>query len=215
VTRRGAAVVAVGAVLLSARRVAALRAELVEVRASRARLLAAADDARRDAERVLHDGAQQRLLSVALALRLARGKLTGPAAGVDLLDEAAAELGAALAELRELARGLYPVLLTDAGLGPALAALVERSPVPAELVAAPSRRFVRTVEQACYFVVADTLAASAGPVRITVRDQGGVMDVEVSGPVAPEVPGLADRVAAHGGTLRCGDTSVRAVLPCG
>src|SRR4051812_31004864 len=93
-------------VALAGRRTAELRSELVEVRASRARILAATDDARRNAERVLHDGAQQRLLSVALVLRMARGKLTGSAAGVELLDEAAAELAAALAELRELARGM-------------------------------------------------------------------------------------------------------------
>jgi signal transduction histidine kinase len=208
---------AIGAGLLVGR----LRAELVAVRASRARILAAADDARRRVERDLHDGAQQRLLSVVLALRMARGKLTGPA-GVALLDEAAAELTGALAELRELARGLYPVLLTDAGLGPALAALVERCPVPAELVAVPDGRFARAVEQTCYFVVAEALAGVVdcgpdGPVRIVVRQRGGLMDVEVSatGPVPPDVPALADRVAAAGGTLRVGPASVRAVLPCG
>jgi signal transduction histidine kinase len=202
---------------------AALRTELAEVRASRARIMAAADDARRTAERVLHDGAQQRLLSVALALRMARGKLTGPGAGLDLLDEAAAELATALGELRELARGMYPVLLTDAGLGPALAALVERSPVPVELVATPDRRFARAVEQTCYFVVAETLSTATplvtapdDRVRIAVRDGGGVMDVEVSTVgVVPEVRGLADRVAAHGGTLRVSGSGVRAVLPCG
>jgi signal transduction histidine kinase len=194
----------------------ALRSELAEVRASRARILAAADDARRTAERVLHDGAQQRLLSVALALRMARGKLTGPAAAVDLLDEAAAELGTALAELRELARGMYPVLLTDAGLGPALAALVERSPVRAELVAAPDRRFARTVEQSCYFVVAGTLSATTAPAAVAVREGGGLMIVEVlTAGVPPDVSGLADRVAALGGTLRVDRSGVRAVLPCG
>jgi signal transduction histidine kinase len=194
----------------------ALRSELAEVRASRARILAAADDARRTAERVLHDGAQQRLLSVALALRMARGKLTGPAAAVDLLDEAAAELGTALAELRELARGMYPVLLTDAGLGPALAALVERSPVPAELVAAPDLRFARAIEQTCYFVVAETLSATAAPAAVAVREGGGLMIVEVlTAGVPPDVRGLADRVAALGGALRVGSSGVRAVLPCG
>jgi signal transduction histidine kinase len=194
----------------------ALRSELAEVRASRARILAAADDARRTAERVLHDGAQQRLLSVALALRMARGKLTGPAAAVDLLDEAAAELGTALAELRELARGMYPVLLTDAGLGPALAALVERSPVPAELVAAPDLRFARAVEQTCYFVVAETLSATTAPAAVAVREGGGLMIVEVlTAGVAPGVRGLADRVAALGGALQVGGSGVRAVLPCG
>jgi signal transduction histidine kinase len=210
---------AVGAGLLVGR----LRAELVAVRASRARILAAADDARRRVERDLHDGAQQRLLSVVLALRMARGKLAaGPPEGVELLDEAAAELAGALAELRELARGLYPVLLTDAGLGPAVAALGERCPVPVEVVAVPDGRFARAVEQTGYFVVAGALAgvvdcAAGGPVRIAVRRRGGVMDVEVSadGPVPPDVPGLADRVAACGGALRVGPGRVRAVLPCG
>ncbi|WP_214404907.1 histidine kinase [Pseudonocardia lacus] len=229
------ALAVVGAALLVERRTAALRAELVEVRASRARIASAADDARREAERVLHDGAQQRLLSVALVLRMARAQLPGPGRGADLLEEAAAELAAALGELRELARGMYPVLLTDAGLGPALAALVERSTVPAELVEVPRRRLSRADEQACYFVVSDALALTAGAldrapggrVRIVVRDRGGRMDVEVTARVpggVPEVPraglgGLEDRVAARGGTLRTTSSAdgvgVRAVLPCG
>ncbi len=108
---------------------AEVRAQLQDVRASRARIVEAGDAARRQIERDLHDGAQQRLVSVALALRLARAQLGGanPEELGTLLDEADAELAAALEELRELARGIYPVLLTDAGLGPALNSLAERS----------------------------------------------------------------------------------------
>ena len=115
-------------------------------------------------ERDLHDGAQQRLVSVVLALKLARSRLaTAPPEEVAaLLDEAGAELSGALDELRELARGIYPVLLTDAGLGPALAALALRSPVPATVVAvAPEQRLPGPVEQAAYFVVSEALANAA------------------------------------------------------
>jgi signal transduction histidine kinase len=103
--------------------------ELVEVRASRARIVDVADALRRKLERDLHDGAQQRLTSVVLALGLVSRALEGPVPGdaAELVTEAAAELNRALAELRELARDLYPVLLTDAGLGPALTSLADRS----------------------------------------------------------------------------------------
>jgi signal transduction histidine kinase len=218
---------------------AEVRAQLREVQASRARIVESADAARRRVERDLHDGAQQRLVTVALALRLARSRLaSAPAAEVDaLLRETGEELAAALDELRELARGIYPVLLTDAGLGPAVTALAERSPVPAVVAAVPARRLPEVVEQAGYFVVSEALANVAKHARATrvvvearvgAGEAGGgdtllveVVDDGVGGAHlrGPGLGGLADRVAAAGGRLRVtsppgGGTRVTAELPC-
>ena len=212
---------------------AEVRAQLREVQASRARIVESADAARRRVERDLHDGAQQRLVTVALALRLARTRLRSASAEeVDtLLKEATEELGDALDELRELARGIYPVLLTDAGLGPALFALAERSPVPAVVVATPDERLPEPVEQAAYFVVSEALAnaakhAGAAQVTIEARVVGSALIVDVADdgvggadPRGSGLRGLADRVAATGGRLRlasppAGGTRVTAELPC-
>ena len=212
---------------------AEVREQLAEVRASRTRLVEAADAARRRVERDLHDGAQQRLVAVGLALRLARSRLTSPPDELDaLLVEAGEELSAALAELRELARGIYPALLTDAGLGPALASLAERAPVPVVLEGVPSQRNPEPVEQTCYFVVSEAVTnaakhASASRVAVSVVPDGGDLRVEVAddgvGGADAEgsgLRGLADRVAALGGHLLVssparGGTRVTATLPCG
>lgn len=197
--------------------------------ASCARLVDAADGFRRRVERELHDGAQQRLASVVLALGLAGRSLTGDAA--ELVAEARAEAGLAMAELRELARDIYPVLLTEAGLGPALASLTDRCPVPTVISEVPDRRFAGAVERTCYFVVFEALKnvaghSSAARAEVVVRDQGGQVSVEVSddgvGGADPGGPGLrvlADRVAAYGGRLRVesrrgGGTRVLADVPC-
>jgi signal transduction histidine kinase len=213
---------------------AEVRNRLREVHASRARIVEAADAARRRVERDLHDGAQQRLVTVALALRLARSQLGAvpPAELAALLEEAGAELSGALDELRELARGIYPVLLTDAGLGPALASLAERSPVPVVVGAVPERRWAPPVEHACYFVASEALVnavkhAKAGAVAIGVRVDGGVLRIEVADdgvggadPSGSGLRGLADRVAALGGALEVDSppgagTRVEATIPCG
>ena len=133
------------------------------MQASRARLVASADADRRRVERDLHGGAQQRLATVALSLTLARSRLrsAGPEAIDTLLDETGRELAGALEELRELARGLYPVLLTDAGLGPALTALAERSPIPVVVTALPGARLPEAVERAVHAVVCEALANAA------------------------------------------------------
>jgi signal transduction histidine kinase len=214
-----------------------LRAELAEVRASRARILDAADGRRRRFERDLHDGPQQRLASVALALGLFGRTLrsSGDTAGLaDEVDEVGAELGRALAELRELARDIYPVLLTDAGLGPALTSLAQRCPVPTDITvgtAVPAGRLAGAVERTCYFVVFEALSNVAvhsfatraevvvreleGQVRVVVSDDG-VGGADANG---PGLRGLADRVAAHGGVLLVrsepgSGTRVMADLPC-
>jgi signal transduction histidine kinase len=210
-----------------------LRARVEELRASRARIVKAADDERRRLERDLHDGAQQRLVSLALNLRLAGAKLdSDPETAKQLLDESAAELGEATTELRELARGLHPAVLSDRGLRPALEALVGRAPVPVELAEPPAERLPAAVESASYFVVAEALTnvaryAQASRAAVSVSRANGQVEVEVSddgvGGADPDagsgLRGLADRVAALDGRLEIvspsgGGTTVRAVIPC-
>ncbi|HJX43981.1 MAG TPA: ATP-binding protein, partial [Geodermatophilus sp.] len=146
-------------------------------------------------------------------------------------DEVGAELAGALDELRELARGIYPVLLTDAGLGPALVSLAERCPVPAVVGTVPARRWADAVEQTCYFVVSEALAnaakhAGATQVVVEVRETGDGLCVEVgddgvggADAGGSGLRGLADRVATLGGELsvrspRGGGTRVVARVPC-
>ena len=223
---------AVGAVarmgLENERLAAQVRAQLEEVRASRERIVEAADAERRRVERDLHDGAQQRLVALAMRLDLAR-ETTGASAA--LLEEATAELRAAVAEVRDLARGLHPTILTEAGLGPAIEALAERTNIPVSVDAPPDRRFPANVEAAAYFVVAEALTnvtryAGASGVRVVVRAVGDTLSVEIAddgrGGADPDrgsgLSGLADRVAALGGRLAIdsppdGGTTVRADLP--
>lgn len=222
---------AVGAVarmgLENERLAAQVRAQLEEVRASRERIVEAADAERRRVERDLHDGAQQRLVALAMRLDLAR-QTTGASAA--LLDEATTELRAAVAEVRDLARGLHPTILTEAGLGPAIEALAERTSVPVS-VEAPARRFPANLEAAAYFVVAEALTnvaryAGASTVHVEIRAVGETLTVAVrddgQGGADPDrgsgLSGLADRVASLGGQLAIdsppdGGTTVRADLP--
>ena len=194
---------------------AELRLQLVEVRASRARIVDAGDAERRRLERDLHDGAQQRLLSLGLALQLVRSEL-GPGANgaATLLGEAEAELAAALEELRELAQGIHPAVLTEQGLGPALRTLAARSPLPLEIRHLPDERLPAPVEAAAYFVVSEALAnvakhaqASAVSVSIVRHDGSLVVEVEDDGVGGAEpragsgLAGLADRVHALEGRL--------------
>lgn len=209
---------------------AELRAQLAQVRASRARLVEFADAERRRVERNLHDGAQQRLLTALLGLRRARACLdSSPAAAA--LDEAGEQLTLALDELRDLARGLHPAILSNAGLAPALDELVRRSPVPATLDAAPGPRLPAPVEETAYFVVSEALAnvarhAGAATVAVSAVVRDGGLHVEVAddgaGGADPAggsgLRGLADRVAALDGALAVdsppgGGTRVTASLP--
>ncbi|HEX2103552.1 MAG TPA: PAS domain S-box protein [Solirubrobacteraceae bacterium] len=204
-----------------------------QLAASRARIVEAADAERRRLERNLHDGAQQRLVALALAVRLAERKLaTDTAAARELLANAGAELEQALAELRELARGLHPAVLTERGLAPALGALADRAPVPVEVAAAVEGRLPAPVEAAAYYVVSEALTnvakyAGACRVRVDVSRCDGQLEVTVAdngvggadGSRGSGLRGLADRVEALGGRLEVSSpvgagTTLRARLPC-
>jgi signal transduction histidine kinase len=212
---------------------AELRARLEELRASRARIVEAGYRERRRVERDLHDGAQQRLLALALNLKLVRSRIdTDPDRAGELLEQATADLEEATAELRELARGLHPGLLTDRGLVPALEALASRAPVPVELSADVDQRPPPGVETAAYFLVSEALAniakhAGARRAAVTVSRSNGALLVEVADdgrggadPKGSGLQGLADRVSALDGELTVGEgpsggTIVRARIPLG
>ncbi len=186
-----------------------------EIRASRTRIIRAGDDARRRLERNLHDGAQQRLVSLSVSLRLAETRLhTAPAEAAATIAAAREELAAALDELRELARGIHPAVLTDRGLAAAVEALVTRTPFPVE-VEVPSKRLEPAVEAAAYYVVSEALTnvakyAQASYARVRVRETvDEIVTIEViddgAGGADPAqgtgLRGLADRIAALDGTL--------------
>ena len=212
---------------------AELRANVDELRASRARIVTAGYAERRRLERDLHDGAQQRLMALGINLRLARDVIASDAEAAALLDESLSELNEATAELRELARGIHPAALTDRGLQTALNGLALRSPVPVELLETPDERLPSSVESAVYFVVAEALTnvaryAQARQVKVTVVHSTGQVAVQVSddgvGGADPAqgsgLRGLTDRVAALDGRLEVtsvnGDgTTLSARIPCG
>jgi signal transduction histidine kinase len=179
---------------------------------SRARIIAAADEARRRLERDLHDGAQQHLVSAALTLGQAQGHARGTPAE-PLVTEALDQLRLALAELRDLARGLRPAVLSERGLAAALEALAGRSPVAVEL-RTPRERAAPAAEAAIYFTVAEALTnvakhAQATRARVEVDFHGGVLtarveDDGIGGAAATPgsgLDGLSDRLEALGGTL--------------
>jgi signal transduction histidine kinase len=211
---------------------AELRARLVELRASRARLVEAADGERRRLERNLHDGAQSRLVALALNLRLARVSVSDDSDTAALLDGSIDELRESLRELRDFARGIHPAVLSERGLEPAVRALAARAPVPVEIVGQTAGRLPAAVETAAYFVVAEALTnvtkyAHAEHATVRVERIDGQLLVEVAddgvgGASAAEgsgLRGLSDRVAALNGTLelsspRGSGTRLRAQLPC-
>jgi signal transduction histidine kinase len=205
-----------------------------ELAASRARLVAAADEARRRIERDLHDGAQQRLVATALTLALLDQRLDADAGEArTLLTSAREELDRGLRELRDLARGLHPAVLTERGVVPAVRALVQRATLPVELRAEVPRRLAVTVEAAAYFVVCEALTnvgryalASSASVRLELTGETllvAVADDGVGGADATAgsgLRGLADRVEALGGRLQVASppgagTVITAELPCG
>jgi signal transduction histidine kinase len=212
---------------------AELRVHVAELRASRARIVEAGDYQRRRIERNLHDGAQQRLMALGINLRLALERVEqDPPEAIELLQASLHELGEATAELRELARGIHPAVLTDRGLGAALKGLAGRSHVPVEVAEMPGERLPAGIESAVYFVVAEALTnaaryATAHRIGVTVSHRNGVVQVEVTddgvGGADPKngsgLRGLQDRVVALDGRLELispsGEgTTVRVKMPC-
>ena len=187
-----------------------------ELRTSRQRLVSAQDQERRRLERNLHDGAQQRLVAISLALRMARmaaGPDADPALG-DRLEQASEQLALALAELRELARGIHPAILTERGLGPALESLAERCTIPATVHASLNGRLPPSIEATAYFIASEALAnvakySRATAVAVRVEQIDGELRLEVvddgvggaDASLGTGLRGLGDRVSAVDGTL--------------
>jgi len=211
---------------------AAMRDQLV---ASRARVVAAADESRRRIERDLHDGAQQRLVSLSVSLRLAEAELRrNPEGAAEILSAGSHELTQALAELQELARGIHPATLTLNGLRTALVGLTERAPIPVQIMRIPKERLPEAVEVGIYYLVAEAITnvtkyAQATQANIVVERLGGEGNVVVMveddgiGGADPSngtgLVGLTDRIEALGGRLRiespCGrGTRLTATIPC-
>ena len=213
---------------------AEVRTQLEAVHASRARIVEAQDDERRRIERDLHDGAQQRLVSLQLSLQMLRRDLGPDAdpAAVAELEAASAEAAAAIADIRELARGVHPAILTEAGLGPALGSLADRAPLPVVIADELDRRLPGSVEATAYFVAAEALTnviKHAGATRVDVRtwvaDDLLHLDVRDDGRGGADaangtgLTGVRDRVAAMGGSVTVESaegqgTRLQVVLPC-
>lgn len=217
--------------LMIVREITERKRQQEEVEASRARIVAAGDEARRKLERNLHDGAQQRLVSLSLSLRLAQNNLRkNPDEAERMLEGSREELAQALEELRELARGIHPAVLTDRGLEAALESLAARAPLPVE-IEGPECNLPSPVEAAAYYVVSEALAnvtkyAQASSVKVTVACSNGNAVVVVAddgiGGAEPGrgsgLRGLADRLASLDGKLDVespsgAGTRVRAEIP--
>jgi signal transduction histidine kinase len=228
-----AAGAAAGLAIANERLRAEVRAQLEEVRASRQRIVEAGDRERRRVERNLHDGAQQRLMTLSLALGMLRDQPAADLAIRAALADACAELQQATAELREMARGIHPAILTEEGLPPAVESLADRSPVPVRVKSDLSTRLPEPVEATAYFVISESLVnvakhARASAVHVTITTRDGFLRLEVGddgiGGADPRcgsgLRGLEDRVSAVGGTLRVegppgGGTRVLAEIPVG
>jgi signal transduction histidine kinase len=214
------------------RRARALRERVHDLRGSRQRILDAADAERRRIERDLHDGAQQRMVAVAMTLGLAESRMeTDPASAAKLIAQAREEAQLAVKELRELARGIHPALLSERGLGPALEALASRCPVPVEIRGVPERPLCAPVESAAYYITAEALTnvakyAHACKARVELAIENGALRVQISddgiGGADPTIGtglrGLNDRVEALEGRLALespagGGTTVSVELP--
>ena len=209
-----------------------LRARLEELRGSRSRILEAARKERQRLERNLHDGAQQRLVALALELSLLEERLAGDAEAAAQVDQARHEVAASLDELRELAHGIHPAVVSGHGLAVALEQLAARAPVPVEMRVEIAKRLPEALEVAAYYVVSESLAniakhAQAESARIDVVQSGDdlvleIVDDGVGGADSERgsgLRGLADRVEALNGRLRVwtplgGGTRVRAEIPC-
>ncbi len=227
-----AATAGAGIALENARLNVELRARLEELRGSRARMVDVANKERQRLERNLHDGAQQRLVALSLELSLLGGELAGEAEAQERLTRARREIAASLAELREIARGIHPAVVSGHGLGVALEQLAALAPVPVRLVVETDGRLPEAVEVAAYYMVCESLAnvgkyAQASSADVDVNRQNGCVLIEVTddgiGGADTErgsgLRGIADRVEALDGRLRIwspvgGGTRVRAEIPC-
>ena len=225
---------AAGLALQNERLQAELRARLVELQASRARLVEATDAERRRIERDLHDGTQQRLVSIAMSLGLAEAKLPAdPEHAKPIVAETRTALAVALAELRDLTQGIYPTILSERGLSAALDELCSRSALTAHLRLFLDGRLPIPVETAAYYVVSEALTnaakhSQAAEVRVAASCSGGILTVEVADDgvggagngKGSGLRGLADRVEALDGRLTVSSppgrgTTLRAEFPCG
>jgi signal transduction histidine kinase len=220
--------------LHNARLQADVSAQLAKVQESRRRIVAAGDEERRKIERDLHDGAQQRLVALALELRIAQRQVGNADPELEgVLGRAVAELQVAVEELRELARGVHPAVLTEEGLAGALESLAARTPLPVLIDAAPEERLPGEIEAAAYFVACEAIAnavkhARATQIRVSAQRRNGTLVIEVEDDgvggarengTGSGLRGLVDRVEAHGGTLRIESepgegTKVVGELPC-
>jgi signal transduction histidine kinase len=214
------------------RRARALRERVDDLRTARQRIIAAADAERRRIERDLHDGAQQRMVAVAVTLGLAEAKMRDDReAAARLIAQAREEAQLAVKELRELARGIHPAVLSDRGLEPALEALAARAPIPVTVEGVPADPLPTDVEAAVYFVTSEALTnvakyahADEASIRVAVEDgrlrleicDDGVGGAETS--AGTGLSGLCDRVEALDGSLtvaspRGGGTMVKVEIP--
>jgi signal transduction histidine kinase len=211
---------------------AELRARLVELQASRARLVEATDVERRRIERDLHDGTQQRLVSIAMSLGLLESKVPAEGMAQPLVRETREALALALAELRELTHGINPPLLTERGLGAALDELCRRAALPTHLDLALDRRLSDQIESAAYFVASEAVANAAkhshgNEIRMAAADDGTCLTLEVTDDGiggattagGSGLRGLADRIEALGGRFTVSSppgrgTTLRAEIPC-
>lgn len=202
---------------------AVTRARLADLRTSRACVVEASDDERRHLERDLHDGAQQRVVSLLIALRLLRTRLDRDSGAITALDQAEAELRGAVADLRQVAHGIYPAILADEGLAAGVEALMEGSTTHMTIDAMPRERFDLPIEAAAYFLIAEaTTSGAARRARINVRhvDASLMVEVEHDGEEQESVTELEDRIGALDGTVMVdkvdgGLISIRAEIPCG
>ncbi len=198
-------------------------AQLDQLRASRVRIIETGDTERRRLERDLHDGAQQRLLALSYDVRLARAhaQADGDPQTGSLLTQATDQAQAALGELRELAHGIYPAILAEAGLGAALATLADAAPLPVELRGADQGRYPAAVETAAYLLVAEALQDAAGRdashTTVSTVRTGGRLVVTVNDDGTDRTAAmvqLADRIGALDGRLAVEPRRLRAELPC-
>ena len=227
-----AATAGAGIAVENARLHVELRARLEELRGSRARMLIVANKERQRLERNLHDGAQQRLVALSLELSLLGGELAGDTDAQERLSRARQQIAASLAELREIARGIHPAVVTGHGLGVALEQLAALAPVPVRLAVETNGRLPEAIEVAAYYLVCEGLTnvgkySQASSATVDVKRSNGGVQIEVIdngvGGVDTEcgsgLRGIADRVEALDGRLRIwspvgGGTRIRADIPC-